>query len=217
MRVEALLSVGNRRQKESIPFLIARLPEERGRQLQDVAAVLRLFSGLDLGTKPEPWRRWWNEEGSSKPLPSYEVALAAERARFERRAANESQATFYGLEIASDHVTFVLDVSGSMQNPARGRGSRSDKAPPRGTTRMQVAENELVQALRTFAVGDWFNLIFFEGSVHAWLDEETEMDEEARADGVGGEELVGDLSGDGEGGAVNGVVAGIGFVVEGQV
>lgn len=182
VRIEALQSTGNLRRRESVPELIARLRVERGLLRENIATVLRLFSGLDLGNRPEPWQRWWSTSGQAAPLPSYEDALAKEKERNRRRSSNLSQASFYGLKVVSDRVVFVMDVSGSMAEAARGRRDRTSSNSKGGSTRLAVAQDELRRVLETFTNGGMFNLVFFSNGVDSWLDELEEMDDRARKD-----------------------------------
>jgi len=181
VRAEALRQVGRLRRARSIQVLIERLGAERARMQRDVAAVLRLFTGLDLGLSLERWSRWWADEGARFRPPPYEQALALERERLARREASPTTSTFYGLEVVSDRVLFLLDCSGSMRIPAgagRTRGSRT------GPTRMDVAQQELARALAAFPAGDRFNLLFFSDDATSWRGRLVCMDDAARADAL---------------------------------
>jgi len=184
VRIEAVQQVGNVRRKYSIPFLIERLAAEKGRLRMDVASVLRLMTGLDNGSSRNRWKAWWDAEGAAFSLPEYTDAVAAESERRTRRAANASIATFYGLQVLSDRVYFVCDVSGSMESAAQPREGRSRTPGSAGTTRMEVARTELARAVEAFPAGDLFNLVLFESSVRIWQDELTEMDEDEREDSL---------------------------------
>ncbi|MFT7541867.1 MAG: HEAT repeat protein [Gammaproteobacteria bacterium] len=179
VRIEAIQVIGNLRRPESIPFLVARLPAEKGRIKENIATVLRLFTGLDLGIRTQRWMTWWEAEGKDKPLPTYKEALAAETERGKRLANDVSRTSFYGLKVISDRVAFVMDVSGSMSARARGRSERSGTG---SGTRISVAKNELRQVLDKIPNGDFFNMIFFEGGVRSWEDGMTEMDKKSRED-----------------------------------
>jgi HEAT repeat protein len=179
VRAEALQQVGNLRRKESIPLLIERMDRETGRLQRDISSVLRLVTGLDHGTQSARWRAWWAGEGERYDLPSYEQAVAAERARNERRGAGATQSTFYGLEVVSDRVTFVLDHSGSM-NAAAGSDGRSRSDASDGPTRLDVAKQELEKALNGLADEVLFNIVFFETRVSPWRDDMIETSAKTR-------------------------------------
>ena len=180
VRLEAVQQVGNLRRKDSIPILIERLAAEKGRLKQDLATVLRLITGLDNGTSRGRWKAWWDGEGAGFEVPPYEQALAAENERRARRANNVSLASFYGLNVVSDRVCFILDVSGSMSFRAQGNAGRTSSDRSSGPTRIDVAKDELTRTLTAFPDGDQFNVIFFESRVRVWEDELVEMDAKSR-------------------------------------
>lgn len=179
VRLEALAQVGNLRRKESIPFLLTRFEAEQGRYRADVHAVLRLLTGLDLGRSPERWRSWWQGEGGRFELPTLAAARAAEERRGASGAGGTQAATFYGLDVVSQRVAFVLDTSGSMRLPALSYADRPnpDGSPP---TRMDVAREQLMEALRRLPDGDFFNVVFFETHVTSLESRLTRMTPTAR-------------------------------------
>lgn len=180
VRTAAAREVGNLRRKASIPLLIARLDLETGRLSRDLATILRLTTGQDHGPRSPRWKAWWEAEGSTFTLPPYEKALAEENLRIERRANNPTVVTFYGLEVVSERVTFVLDTSGSMSAPAgRGSRTRAGGAQSGGPTRIDVAKAELVRALGGLPEETLFNLVFFNSGVAPWKDELVKAGEKA--------------------------------------
>jgi HEAT repeat protein len=179
VRSEALQQVGNLRREISIPVLIKRLDVESGRVGHDMAFVLRLMTGEDHGRTGRRWSQWWKDQGENYRLPSYEDALKLDQARSTRRKDNKSQASFYGLEIVSDRVMFIIDQSGSMAAPA---GRERSRGAGGGPTRLDVAVKEFGRALAALADGIEFNVIFFETGVESWKNELLNLDVKQRAD-----------------------------------
>lgn len=177
VRVEALQQVANLRRKPSVPKLIARLDQENGRLKRDVAIVLRLLTGLDHGITGARWKAWWSAEGSAFELPELKLALDAERERAERRRDNSTTATFYGLEVVSDRVAFVVDTSGSMSAKAGSKGRSQTGDTDSGPDRLMVAKQELSGALKGISPGVLFNIVFFSSGVAPWQDELVAKDE----------------------------------------
>lgn len=167
VRFEALFQIGGLRRKESIPHLLARFAAEQGRHRADVHGVLRLLTGLELGSSPARWSDWWTKEGARFELPTLAEANAAEERRRARPAEGTLATAYHGLSVVSQRVAFVLDVSGSMRLPAI---SHADRPNPDGTppARMDVAREQLMEALRRYPDGELFNLIFFESRVSAF-------------------------------------------------
>ncbi len=150
------------RQRESIPRLVALLDHDHARVQESAHEALRLLTAVDQGPTRARWRAWFEGEGGAFEVPSLEVALAAERARLERGAEPGRTTTFYGLRIDSKRLAFVIDVSGSMNAAASAGGPTS--SAPQGATRLDVAVNELSNALRALLDGVRFNVITF-GSI----------------------------------------------------
>ncbi len=172
VRAEALEAVTTMRRKDSIEPLIARLSAETGKLRMDVGQSLRRLTGLEFGPLAERWKTWWHAEGASFELPTVEEVNAREAAFAERHAADSTRSRFYGLEVVSDRVCFVLDVSRSMEERV-GTGTE---------TRLDVAKRELTAALARFPDGELANVIFFSGSVFPWRDELTVFNPRARQD-----------------------------------
>ncbi|MCK6447336.1 MAG: VWA domain-containing protein [Planctomycetes bacterium] len=135
----------------AIPVLIAALETWVGRR-ESPAASLRIETEIarelerrsrrHLGNHPDRWRTWWD----------------AER---ERRAAGvdadpdpETVAGFFGLKPASDRIVFVIDRSGSMDDPL-GTGGMG------GTTRWRAAVAQLLRFVEALGPNGRFRVIVF--------------------------------------------------------
>jgi hypothetical protein len=172
VRREALRQVGSLHRKEVLPLLLERLPAARGRHRSDLLQVLRLLTGLDHGTSPARWSRWWQAEGDGFTLPPYEEALAAERSRAARRDEGGTSSSFFGLQVVSERVVFVMDVSGSMEQLSGGQ------------RRIDAAKEQLVGALERYPEEGRFNLIFFSTGADAWSDEAVRMNRKSREEAL---------------------------------
>ena len=158
VRQAAIDALTRLRDRAAIPLLIDRLAFESLRLRASLQQALVSLTGLDHGDRPTRWRAWWQEQGDSFVLPPLDEALAAERQRELAREANPTQSLFYGIPLASDRLSFVLDISGSMSAlVAGGREMRID-----------VLRRELVQALKGMVPQARFNLVFFSDHPDAW-------------------------------------------------
>ena len=172
VRAEALAQAARLRDRRSLPILIERLDQEQGRLREDVYGALAVLSGKDLGRATERWRRWWEAEGASFQVPDVKEVKRLEDARRERDedSSGTRAPTFYGVEVFSERVCFVLDVSGSMRLNA-GEGVDPDgPQDPDKPSRMDIAKQELSDIVRGFPDGKFFNLIFFESEVRSLDD-----------------------------------------------
>ncbi|MFT4709862.1 MAG: hypothetical protein ACI8Q9_000988 [Planctomycetota bacterium] len=180
VRIVAVQEAGNLRRKDVIPLLISRLPKEHGRIKDHVAMVLRLVTGEDFGTGGR-WNAWWADQGDAFVIPEYDDALAAERSRRSHEKAGGTEASFYGLNIVSKRVCFIMDTSGSMQEPAPVEDSGSTSGGSTMSTRIEIAKMQLSKALAGLADEMLFNMIFFSGDAKPWKKKLTEMDKSTRA------------------------------------
>jgi len=175
VRVQALQTVGSLRRKDSVAPLIDRADGEDVPGLRrDVLTVLRLLTGEDQGASADRWREWWREEGERFELVDLAEAEERERDRARRREASSTQVpAFYGLDVVSDRVVFVLDVSGSMRWGRRGEFTGGER-------RIVAAKRELTGVLERLPEGSSFNVIFFSQDVITFEDALAPMNAKAR-------------------------------------
>lgn len=110
------------RTREAVGWLIARMDKEDSRLQVEVLRRLESISGKDLGPEPRPWRDWWavNRETFT---PSGTPGAPANSVPQTQAAA------FFDIPVSSTRALFVLDLSGSMREPAPGgAGSKLDAA-----------------------------------------------------------------------------------------
>ncbi len=165
------------RKKEGVGALIARLQVESGRMAQELSAVLFRLTGKLYEDNARIWADWWKNEQDR-----FEFATASDlrklRAEAEARALKQvTVSEFFGIEIVSTRVLFIVDVSGSMLEPSR---SRYVGKP--GQARIDVAKAELLKALRALDPLSFFNILVFSDGVSTWADELTEFSEETLAE-----------------------------------
>jgi hypothetical protein len=162
------------RSKRAFPRLIERLGLEKGRTLDELDAALQSLSGLDYHGNATLWDRWWQDAGEAFVVPSLEQVeeQAAEREKDARAGTG-----FFGITSASEHVLFVVDLSGSMvfamiprDNPEDDiSGGRRPDMPREGErSRLQEAKLALVSAIGGMGREGTFNLIFYAADVWSW-------------------------------------------------
>jgi len=181
VRLTALEQIAQHRQLQSVPRLIATMGDPRDLYTHEVARTLRLMTGLDHGVSRKRWEAWFEAEGAALQMPTVAEALTLEKERLARRkpTGKFSTASFYGLEILRNKVCFVVDTSGSMAEPAGGRGTSSTT---HRTTRLGVAKTELTGTLDQLLNGVRFNVISFAGNASAWKKRLVELDTKSRAE-----------------------------------
>lgn len=145
--VHLLARVANR--EAALALAQALADESSARHALAIVDVLRKLSGAKAGRDPRFWQQWAQALAADwKPQ-----TVEAEAAEAEPRTA-----TLVGLPIVSEHVCFLIDMSGSMWVEKEGK------------SRKAVAEQELERALRALAPGTEFNLIPYTLTPLPWQD-----------------------------------------------
>ncbi|MCI0339870.1 MAG: VWA domain-containing protein, partial [Planctomycetales bacterium] len=139
--------------------LIKALGSEGGRLRDDIRGALRRLTGVDLGHDPDLWRSWWEANRARAP---------AERTRPDRGKSRAST-RFYGVEVASKRIAFVIDVTGSMhkyheiERAQEWLRHEADlKRPPyAGETLMDLEKYQLTNAIRELPDDAQFTVVLF--------------------------------------------------------
>jgi hypothetical protein len=133
--------------------------------LVEFGKVLWRLTGQPYFTQALNWKGWW-EKNSKDFKPITEAELAKRTTDEEARRLKEvSHATFFGIRIKSHRVIFILDVSGSMNEPTKG-----DYVGKAGKTRIEVAKEELIKCIDALDPDSLFNIEIFSSDVERWLE-----------------------------------------------
>jgi HEAT repeat protein len=139
VRLQAVRLLEKLADRQGATLLAAALENEKEPRLSwSTVHALRRLSGLRHGRDPRPWKQW--------------AAALAEDWKPGQPAAGEGDpepqtASFAGLPLLSERVTFLIDLSGSMWEEREGK------------TRKAGAERELERSLRALAPSTAFNVI----------------------------------------------------------
>ncbi len=151
---------------EAIEYLLTALEESDGRMKSEFNSILVALTGQNKHEKEDLWREWWTEvkEGFDETRPSRAERL--KKAHSARKGA-DGQSTFYGIQVRSKRMIFVLDRSGSMGGPARmkvgggmataGAGDDSEI----GDRKIDVCRYELKRVLRSLPDDARFSIIYY--------------------------------------------------------
>ncbi len=158
------------RQKESIQPLIDLLSTENGRLIDDALAALLSLTTFDLGHKPERWQETWNRVKDQFVVPTEEEIRKAREA-FENAKLRYDPGSddFAGIPTKSKRILYVVDISGSMEEPLLDR----EKFRLQGRTyssfvKMEVVKHELARTLENLDDTVFFNVIAFATKVKPW-------------------------------------------------
>ncbi len=103
----------------------------------EIERALRALTGVVEDYTSSEWRKWWEPR---KNTFTREEALKQKGLR--RRTVVRSRNTFFGIEVVSKHILFILDMSGSMKKrdkpiPGAADGGSNSGLTGTGRTRLQ--------------------------------------------------------------------------------
>lgn len=186
-------TAARKRDKRVIPALIGflgRVEKQGGWEYHQVRQALVDLTGEDFFTQ-ERWGNWWTaNEGTF----DFDKRGEAREAATRERGAEEKVPTFFGSEIASNRVCFIIDTSGSMQmtdRPAEHPLGEEDfaKADPdtpdmKALKRMERAKKALADAVRGLQPTQRFNILAFSDNTRSWKPSVVEATEANKADAL---------------------------------
>ena len=149
VRVAAIEVLEQLASKQSVLALVARLDlEPRLRLRWEIRAWLEQHSGLQHGFDAAAWREWANTITSG---------VSTGEAKPRTLPIGDTHVALAGLNLVSDRVCFLIDLSGSVWQTKVG-----DK------TRKEVLDLELRAALEALPESTAFNVIVFTGEPIPW-------------------------------------------------
>jgi Mg-chelatase subunit ChlD len=129
-------------------------------------ALIALTGAHFPAEEPARWRDWWSTAASG-----FAVVERPTTPRAEQRTVSG----FFGMPVRGTRVVFIVDVSGSMlaTMPVDVTASAPDKLP----TRLDVARNEVWNAVQHIESDGAFNLVTFSEQATPWRKEPVEASE----------------------------------------
>lgn len=170
VRASAIGALALLRQKESIQPLIDLLRKEKGRLIDDILSSLLSLTTFDLGNKPDRWQEVWDRLKDRFEVPS-EADIQKARESYEKAMLRYDPAAddFAGIPTKSRRIIYVIDISGSMEDPLLNR----EKFKLQGRTysafvKMEVVKHELARTIENLDDTVFFNIIAFATKVKPW-------------------------------------------------
>ncbi len=187
VRRAAAWSLRDYSQPRAVPPLIDALAKAAPFEAKEIEEILHWYTGQSFQMIADGWEKWWTAEGAAwsesdqgERHPPVEATQASTGVR----------ATFYDIPTESQAIVFVLDRSGSMEEPAgeksrtkddrpkgpvTGGGDSKDKKgaedePVAGQTRLEVAKNKLAQSINGLARDVSFSVVFYGSKVIVWKE-----------------------------------------------
>lgn len=134
VRSAAIEGVLKLRERPAVGWLIARFAVETGRLRWDLLSAIMDLTGKDLGPEPKPWVTWWEaNKDTFEPVKKGKDGKAV-------APPGATKAEFFEVPIVSNRIVFVLDLSGSMRDPAPGKA---------GTTKLDAAKDGMIRTVKS--------------------------------------------------------------------
>ncbi|MFT4709494.1 MAG: hypothetical protein ACI9D0_001355 [Bacteroidia bacterium] len=161
--------------------VIGRMETQTGRMKVEFGASLFRMTGELFGSRYQPWKAWWEDKGGDgyKMITESKLKLKIEE-REIRKLKELTSARFFGIQIDSNRVVFIIDVSGSMSELTRG-----EYIGAKGEPRINLATRELNKCLDQLSQESFFNIVPFSSDVAPYSKELVQWTPEALVDAKG--------------------------------
>ncbi len=170
VRSAAVAALAKIRHKDSIQPLIDLLRQEEGRMVDDILAALLSLTTFDLGNKPDKWQEAWDRVRERFVVPTEEEIRQA-RENFEKAQLRYQPGTddFAGIPTKSKRILYVIDISGSMEDPLLDRQKfLLEGRTYKNFVKIEVVKHELMRTLQNLDDTVFFNVIAFATQVKPW-------------------------------------------------
>ncbi|MEE2938774.1 MAG: HEAT repeat domain-containing protein [Planctomycetota bacterium] len=168
-RLIALHALEDQRDVALLGPIVEQMQSESGRMSIEFGDTLFRLTGEPFGDSAAVWKRWYDNEGGDAKIIDESAVESLLAMAEERRLKAVSGAEFFGIRIESHRVAFVIDVSGSMQEPTRGR-----YVDEPGKPRIEVAKAELSKAIEALEENALFLVLPVSAGVETWIPDGVE-------------------------------------------
>ncbi len=163
---------------KAVPHLINALPKASPRVAQGLGKALKSLTGENFEPYADVWSKWWEDHKAE--FEKDVVVKSGKKPEFPR-------IHFYGVEIKSDRVLFIIDISASMKKETKNKNPAELWKPPPVTTgggkppppppppeailsgpKIDVAKHELKKSIEKMPKDFTFNIISFNQGAKAW-------------------------------------------------
>jgi hypothetical protein len=180
VRAAVIESLANFKVKESVDILIEALPKEEGRLRADIAYVLRSLTGKWFADDVQGWTDWWKVARDKFEFLKEEVKMDEKEEGIKPSKYRTEPATYYGMEVLSSRVCFLIDTSGSMEEAAElvieGKLYKG--------TKLDIAKGELWRCLEKLTPKVKFNIVTFHTEYSAWQGKLVKATDEVKKSAV---------------------------------
>jgi hypothetical protein len=165
---------------EAVEPLITRMETESGRVREDIYQALKKISRDDLGRdKPSNWRTWWKHLKDMNPnkTPDRPPPPDANKPKIDPNDPHATHdvvpAPYFGLEIFSYRVAFVIDTSGSMDDNFSPEPEAAAKLglPTGRRSKLEMCKQQVANSLAKLDPRAHFNVVTFGTMIRSFQKE----------------------------------------------
>ncbi len=172
VRLSALRALKRVGGADAITAAIGRLSKERGLLLDESIATLEALTGVSFHESALAWTDWWERSKLSWKRPT------AGKRDGAKKGEPENLAHYYGIQFRAESVVYLLDVSGSMNEPALASGVTGQG--PKHETKLERAKRELIRSLESLPVGTRVNVTAYSDRAQSYAPELLKLDATTR-------------------------------------
>ena len=162
VRAAVIESLSHLQRKETVDIFIEALKKEEGRLKADIAFALNRLTDRWFADDAQGWADWWKVAREDFVFPK--IHEGGPRKEGPKKSYRTEPAKYYGLEVISGRIAFILDVSGSMEEETEveieGKRYRGPK--------LAVAKGELWRCLKKLPPNVRFNIVIFHTEFTPW-------------------------------------------------
>lgn len=157
VRAGALRALAGVRNKKVIGPLIEFIDTEEEHRLRvDALTLLVKLTEKNMGLVAADWRNWWELAGPRFEFPDKESK--------EVTSVKTYDLSYFGIEVSSRKLSFVVDISSSMRQPVAVRSKKGKKSVPK----IDVLKGELESTIRKLPADSQINILTFDATYRAW-------------------------------------------------
>ena len=167
--VEAVMVLTSIREKRSVEILIEAMGKSKeGRVLKDIRRALEDLTGMRFQAIHEDWVAWWEQFEDTFEVRPEDGEISGGGPT--RRRKDDQATNYYGMEVRSRKVTFVIDASESMGEeyiPPGTKGTQEEGKEDK-VRKIDVAKKELAELIERLKPNVYFNVYYFNAFPQPW-------------------------------------------------
>lgn len=159
-----------------IPEWIALLKKDQGVLNEKIETALRQMTGETHYQNAKVWEVRWKKTLSTQFQDGQALPTSSSVSSPSKNEEEKAGVTvFYGIPTSSQKIFFILDISGSMRQPAsedekriEGSAVVEKGAKVEGVSKLEVAKKHLIQTIENLPAVTHFNIVAYSTTYFRW-------------------------------------------------